>query len=274
MPSSTSDSPIRLVVFDWAGTTVDHGCFAPVVPYLETFRRHGVTLTSAQVRGPMGLAKRDHLQALLDLPETIAQWRAAQGQAPTRADGDRIYEADFIPLQLAAVRDHSRLIPGLLDSVAWLRERGIYVATTTGYFREAAQLCAAAALEQGYRPDANLCGADVPAGRPAPWMMFRHMEAANVYPPTAVIKIGDTVPDIAEGRNAGAWSVGVTDTASDIALTADEWQALPQAEQARRRQGVAGTLLAAGAHEVIGSVADVPGLVERIASRLTRGERP
>lgn len=274
MPSATAHSPIRMLVFDWAGTTVDHGCFAPVVPYLETFRRQGVSLSAAQVRGPMGLAKRDHLQALLDLPETIAQWRAAHAQAPQRADGDRMYERDFIPLQLAAVRDHSRLIPGLLESVAWLRERGIRVATTTGYFREAAELCAASALEQGYRPDANLCGADVPAGRPAPWMIFRHMEAANVYPPAAVIKVGDTVPDIAEGRNAGAWSVGVTDTASDIALTAEEWAALPAAEQARRRQGVAETLLAAGAHEVIGSVAEVPALVERIAARVARGERP
>ncbi len=40
--------PLQLVVFDWAGTTVDHGCFAPVVPFQELFRARGVDLTVAE----------------------------------------------------------------------------------------------------------------------------------------------------------------------------------------------------------------------------------
>ncbi len=59
---------IRLVVFDWAGTTVDHGSFAPVTPFVEALARHGVRVTTAEARGPMGLHKRDHLVALFRLP--------------------------------------------------------------------------------------------------------------------------------------------------------------------------------------------------------------
>jgi len=46
---------IKLVVFDWAGTTVDHGCYAPVAPFVDAFAQHGVTITTAESRGPMRL---------------------------------------------------------------------------------------------------------------------------------------------------------------------------------------------------------------------------
>ena len=62
----------------------------------------------------------------------------------------------------------------------------------------------------------------MPAGRPAPWMIFRCMEALNVYPPAAVVKVGDTVIDIEDGLNAGAWSVGVVDSSNEMSLTAAE----------------------------------------------------
>ncbi len=270
----TYRGPIRLVVFDWAGTTVDHGCFAPVTPYLEALRREGVELTAEQVRGPMGLSKRDHLQALLDLPGVAQRWQTAQGRPLTTAEGDRIFSEHFIPLQLAAVGENSRLIEGLLPTVAWLREQGIRIATTTGYFREAAQICAAVAAEQGYRPDANLVAADVRAGRPEPWMIFHHLELFGIYPPAAAVKIGDTVPDIAEGRNAGTWSVGVTQTSSDVGLTEQQWNALPDPERRALQEPVRAKLLAAGAHQVIGSVAEVPDLIQRLNEQLARGERP
>ncbi len=52
----------------WAGTTVDHGCFAPVAPFVDAFALHGVTITSAESRGSMGLGKRDHIRALTRCP--------------------------------------------------------------------------------------------------------------------------------------------------------------------------------------------------------------
>ena len=273
---STTVHPIsvRLVVFDWAGTTVDHGCFAPVAPFVEALARYGVPITLAEARGPMGVGKRDHLRALLGMPRVAELWLRAHGRPWTEHDLSRIYETDFMPRQLASVREHCRLIPGVLETVAWLRASGIKIGTTTGYFDEAAQLTYREAAAQRYLPDHNVSPGEVPAGRPAPWMIYRNMEALGVYPSAAVVKVGDTVPDIEEGLAAGVWSVGVARTGSEVGLTAEQLAALPVAEQLARIDRAHQKLVAAGAHAVIDSVADVPGLVSQIESRLAAGERP
>ena len=66
--------------------------------------------------------------------------------------------------------------------------------------------------DQGVTLNASVCAEDVANGRPAPWMIFRAMEATQTSPPHSVIKIGDTLPDVVAGVRAGVWSIGVTDT--------------------------------------------------------------
>lgn len=44
---------IQAVIFDWAGTTVDYGCFAPVQAFQEAFAHHGVPVTLEETRKPM-----------------------------------------------------------------------------------------------------------------------------------------------------------------------------------------------------------------------------
>ncbi len=246
MTKTTSPASIRLVIFDWAGTTVDHGCFAPVIPFVEALAQFGVEITLDEAREPMGLGKRDHLKALSQTPRIGHLWQARHGRGWTEEDLDRIYQEQFIPRQLASVRDHCELIPGLLDVVAWLRSRGIKIGTSTGYFAEAARLTYAAAAEQGYTPDHNVTPGDVPAGRPAPWMIYRNMEALGVYPPSAVVKIGDTVPDIDEGLAAGVWSIGVTHTGSDVGLTAKDFASLGPADRQARIDRARQRLVTAG----------------------------
>src|SRR5262249_54187022 len=131
-----------------------------------------------------------------------------------------------------------------------------------------------AARSQGYAPDHCVCAEEVPAGRPAPWMVFRIMEALDVYPPATVVKVGDTVPDIEEGRNAGAWSVGVTRTGSGVGVSEDEYARLPEAERQTRQAAARDKLLAAGAHTVIESVAELLVLLADFGRRLRDGEKP
>jgi len=265
---------IALVVFDWAGTTVDHGCFAPVAPFVEALAQFDVPITLEQARAPMGLGKRDHLRAILQSSEVAAAWQKRHGRAWTEDDVDAAYHQHFVPRQLESVRRHSHLLPGLLDTVVWLRNRDIRIGTTTGYFTEAAELCYEEAAQQGYMPDCNVSPGAVKVGRPAPWMIYRIMETLDIYPPAAVVKIGDTVPDIAEGLSAGAWSVGVSRTGSEVALTAEELSALPEHSQRERIDRAAKTLSQAGAHAVIESIADVPALIAQLETRLAAGERP
>jgi phosphonoacetaldehyde hydrolase len=263
---------VKLVIFDWAGTTVDHGCFAPLAAFVGAFAAHGVEVTAGEARAPMGLHKKDHLRALLQLPEVAARWRQAHGRDWTEDDVASLFRR-FVPLQLEVIDRHSRLVPGLLPCVAELRRRGIKIGATTGYFREAAQRVYDAARAQGYVPDVCLCAEDVPAGRPAPWMAFRIMEQLNVYPPAAVVKVGDTVPDIAEGLNAGAWSVGVVATGSEVGCTDHEYAALPAAVRDAKKAAARQKLRAAGAHHVIDSVADLPALLDTLAEASSSARR-
>jgi phosphonoacetaldehyde hydrolase len=264
---------IRLVIFDWAGTTVDHGCVAPVAPFVEVLRRQGVAISDADARGPMGLDKKEHLRALLALPDADRQWRDMHGHGPTSQDIERIY-LDMVPLALASVAAHSGLIAGLTNVVEELRGRGIKIGATTGYFREMADVCYETAAKEGYRPDFSVCASDVPRGRPAPWMVYRNMEGLGIFPSAAVLKVGDTAPDIGEALNAGCWSAGVAATGSDVGLTEAQLAALGTADRKRRLEEARDKLLDAGAHDVVDSIRDVPRLVEEIDARLAAGDRP
>jgi phosphonoacetaldehyde hydrolase len=254
---------IRLVVFDWAGTVLDFGCFAPVAAFRDAFAQLGVEVSVAEARAPMGLHKKEHIRVMLREPGLACRWAEVHNRPADDTDVERLYSITT-PLQIAAAGRHDDLVPGLLECVAAFRARGIKIGGTTGYFRAAALAAQEAAARQGYVSDVNVCADDVPMGRPAPFMLFRVMEAVGVYPADQVLKVGDTAHDIAEGRNAGAWSVGVIDSSSDMGLTPAQLQALPSLERARRREEVGAKLQAAGAHAVIFSLAELPALVDRM----------
>ncbi len=262
--SQTLSEPIRLVVFDWAGTTVDYGSFAPVAAFMQAFRASGVEMTPDEIRGPMGLHKRDHIRALFQLEAVTGQWRAAHDRDWTEEDVDTIYNA-FMPIQIQKALELADLIPGVFDCFEALKERGILIGTSTGYPRAVAEPVIESAAEQGYRPDSNVCADEVAQARPAPWMIFRNMEQLGVFPPSAVLKVGDTVPDVQAGRNAGVRTVGVTQTGSEVGLTEHEFAALSESKAAQRVQKAEDVFRVAGADNVIRSVAELPALIDSLS---------
>lgn len=264
---------VKLIVFDWAGTTIDFGCQAPAGAFVASFAKKGVNVTLAEAREPMGLHKKDHIRAMLKAESVDAKWQTAVGRAWDETDVEELYR-DVTPLQLEAVARYGQLIPGVKECVAELRARGIKIAGTTGYFRAAAAAVLEAAREQGYVPDFSICADDVPSGRPAPWMIFRCMEALNVYPPSTVVKVGDTAVDIMDGRNAGCWSVGVIDSSNEMGLPADEFAALSENEKVARREMVYRRYSSVGAHAAIDNLDELPALLSELNARLRSGERP
>jgi phosphonoacetaldehyde hydrolase len=99
-------------------------------------------------------------------------------------------------------------------------------------------------------------------------MMFRIMETVGVYPSYTVVKVGDTVPDIEEGRNAGVWSVGVTRSSSAVGCTEEELAALSEPQRQAKLDDARRQFLDAGAHAVIDSLAELPSLVDQVAISL------
>jgi phosphonoacetaldehyde hydrolase len=265
--------PLRAVVFDWSGTTVDYGSCAPAVAFVELFKRYDVEISLSEARGPMGTAKKDHIRILLNMAGVAQRWQRAQGKAPSEADVEKLY-AEFIPMQIAVLGDYAHLIPHALEAVTEIHGRGLKIGTTTGYNRPMLDAVAQRAAAQGYQPEVNLCADDVPQGRPSPFMLWGALQQLGVYPPEAVVKIGDTPLDVDEGLNGGTWTVALAATGNEIGLNEADFAALPADEQAGRLAGARLRLAQAGAHYVLDNLAGLPPVLDEISARLAQGERP
>ncbi len=232
-----------------------------------------MAISEAAARADMGMAKRDHVRALMRHDTVAAAWRAAHGRAPQEADGDRLYRA-LEPLMQAAAAEHAELIPGVADLVADLRARGIRIGSGTGYTRVMMRPILAAAAAQGYAPDVTVCAGETPSGRPSPLMMWQALIALDAWPAWRCVKVDDADVGIAEGRAAGAWTVGVAASGNGVGLGLDAFRALPDAERAARVASAGAALTAAGAHYVVESVAALKPVLDAIERRLANGERP
>jgi phosphonoacetaldehyde hydrolase len=267
------DSQLRAVVLDWAGTVIDHGSLAPMGAFVRTFAHFGVDITVDEARGPMGMAKRDHIQAVMNLPRVADAWRARHGAAPAEADVDRVYDV-FVPLNVEVVTNYATLIDGVAEVTARLRARGLRIGSTTGYTREIMAPLLPLAAVQGYAPDTLVCAGDLAAGRPTPAMMYRTFLDLGVWPASRVVKVDDTEVGIAEGLNAGCWTVGVAVTGNLFGLSAADAAALAPEDFERRRAAAYGKLTRAGSHHVVDGVWDLERALDSIEGALARGERP
>lgn len=269
---STAQDQLSAVVFDWAGTLLDFGSCAPMGAFVRLFEQFGINVSIDQARGPMGMAKWNHIQALVQLPQVAAQWQQKYGRSPSDADVDSLYDV-FTPLNAAVVPDFSDFIPGVLETVAAIRERGLKVGSTTGYNRPIMEIVSDIAARGGFVPDNLVCAGDLATGRPTPLMMWRTFADLGICWPATVVKVDDTEVGIEEGLNAGTWTVGVCVSGNAMGLSLGEWQALPDDQKIARRAVAAAKLHGAGAHYVIDSVADLLPVLDDIQQRLARGER-
>ncbi|WP_254511338.1 phosphonoacetaldehyde hydrolase [Anatilimnocola floriformis] len=254
---------LQAVFFDWAGTTVDYGSRAPAKVFVEIFRRRGVEVTVAEARGPMGMAKREHIATVLALPRVTKLWTEVHGRAPVDGDVQAMYD-EFLPLQLDTLRAGSELIPGAVAAVDACRRMGLKIGSSTGYTRALMEAVTPGAAAGGYVPDCVFCADDVPQGRPAPWLNFRIAEELNVYPLSQVVIVDDTPVGIAAGLNAGCITVAVSQSGNALGLSLAEAESLPPAELESRLAAIDRDFRAAGAHHVIRSVADLPELLEKL----------
>lgn len=253
----------KAAVFDWAGTMIDFGSFAPMGVFVEAFQAFGVEVTLDEARAPMGMPKWDHIKAMMATPRIAEAWAAAKGNPPGDIDVDQVY-AVFVPMNEEVVANYATLVPGALECIADLRARGMKIGSTTGYTRSIMERVLPIAAEQGYTPDNLVCADDVAEGRPGPIAMYKCFVDLGVHPPSAVIKVDDTQPGIAEGVAAGCLTVGVALSGNYVGKTPDELAAMSEAEIAPLRAHATAKLREAGAHHVIDSVADLPSLLDRL----------
>jgi phosphonoacetaldehyde hydrolase len=264
---------VQAVLLDWAGTTMDFGCMAPAVVFVQVFERKGVPISMEEARVPMGAHKKVHIQRITQLDPVRRRWQEAHGRLPDEDDVAAMFE-DFVPLQLECLSSYSALIPKTLDVVAGLRRKGIRIGSTTGYTTEMTAINLRDAKRQGYEPDSTVSASEMPAGRPYPFMCLQNAINLQVDCVQACVKVDDTIPGVEEGLNAGMWTVGLAISGNEVGLSLEDWQALPEDEQKVRRERAYRRMLQSGAHYVVDTIADLMPCIEDIEARIRRGERP
>jgi phosphonatase-like hydrolase len=190
---------IDLAVFDIAGTTVEeHGMV--YVALREAVEAAGATPTEADIERWMGADKRAAIRALLADGSTFPGIAAA---AIDTAVVERVFNDFRDRLDAAYQRRPPSPIPGVVEAFGTLRAHGIRIALTTGFDRSVVGPLLASLGWDGLL-DAVVTADDVPAGRPAPYMIFRAMELTGVTSVSRVLVAGDTPRDLQAGMNAGA----------------------------------------------------------------------
>lgn len=271
----TTQHQLEAVIFDWAGTMVDFGSFAPTQIFVDAFAQaYGFAISLEEARRPMGLGKWQHIEALGQDTDVGPRWQSQFGRPMSQDDVRHIYET-FIPLQVERVGAHSELIPGALSVVQELRQRGLKIGSTTGYPREVMQRLMALAAKNGYTPDCTVCADDLAAGaRPGPWMALACVQDLHIGAVSHCVKVDDTVPGIAEGLNAGMWTVGLALSGSPAGWTKADYENADEDTRSAVRERVKPLFKKAGAHFVIDTVADLPAVLLSIEQLLTLGKRP
>lgn len=249
------------VIFDWAGTTVDYGCFAPVQAFAEVFKHYGIEPTIEEVRKPMGMLKRDHIQTMLSMERIANLWKDKYGREWNQQDVDNLYGL-FEEKLMAILDKFAEVKPYVIETVTELKRRGIRIGSTTGYTDKMMAVVVPKAKENGYAPDAWFSPDSVEhMGRPYPYMIYRNMETFKVSSADRVLKVGDTISDIREGKNAGVYTVGVIEGSSEMALTQTEYEALDENEKTKKIEEVKNKFLGAGADAVILNMSELVALL-------------
>ena len=266
---------VKGLVLDWSGTTADEYVIAPAVVFVDVFKKFNVEISMTEAREPMGLRKDLHILELTKLPKIRERWNKAHGRYPDQGDVDRMF-ADFVPMQLDCLREYTTLLPHVANVTQKFQKEGIKIGSSTGFVRSMVDILEEDAKKQGYTPDASVAGDEVVNGaRPKPFMVYRNLDLMNVHPIQSVVKVDDTVSGIGEALEAGCWGVGIARYSNYMDMdTLEEAQSLPKDEIQRRLVKTRDILQKAGAHYVINTFDELPGVVEEINLRLSKGERP
>ena len=258
---------VECIIMDWAGTSVDYGCMAPVAAFVESFKNIGLEVTPEETRAFMGLTKIEEIRALFAIERVAEDFRLKFGRDYDDSDVQGRYN-DFQRVLFATLEDYTEPIPGIVETIMQLRSQGIKVGSTTGYTQAMMDVVVPAAARKGYVIDNCVTSDRLPAGRPYPYMVYQNMIDLAVSSVDCVLKYGDTIADIKEGINSKVWTVGVILGSNELGLTEDEISKLPMAELENRKAVVRTRMLGAGAHYVVDDITGLPSVIQDINRRM------
>jgi phosphonatase-like hydrolase len=193
---------IRMIVFDMAGTTVDEDNVVYKTLHRE-INKAGFDFSLEQVLAAG--AGKEKLQAIKDI-------MALHVALPDEATVNTVYKCFADELAKAYDSIPLKPQPGAEEIFRALREEHILVVLNTGYNAQTARaILAKLSWQTGKQIDGLITASDVQNGRPNPDMILLAMQKAGIKNADEVVKVGDSIIDVEEGKNAGCkLSIGIT----------------------------------------------------------------
>lgn len=264
---------IQAVVLDWAGTTIDYGCRAPLAVFLELFKKKGIPITIEEASRPMGKLKVEHIRELFLNDRIKNEYIRIYNKVPSEETISE-FNNEFEKALFSILPDYTDPLPYVLETIQYLRSQGIKIGSTTGYTKEMMDLIVPILERKGYNPDCIVTSNEVIKGRPYPWMIYKNAIKLEVWPMDRIVKVGDTIADIQEGRNAECWSVGVIEGSSLMELTEEEYKNMDKELLKKKKIQIRKKFFENGADYVINTFADLPQIIEKINYQLNNNLLP
>ena len=206
-------SSIKLVVFDMAGTTVKdenevEKCF------IAAAEASSLPYEKDEIISMMGWSKIQVFETLWN--------KALPNEQPAILQEKISYSYTMFTeiLENHYSTQPVKPVEGCLDIFNWLKEQGVAIGLTTGFYRKVTNIILERlgwdkGLDNNYKGsgliNVSVCSDEVEKGRPAPDMIYKCMESCGITDPEEVVNIGDTPSDLASGTAAGClYSLGVT----------------------------------------------------------------
>jgi len=197
--------PIKLVVFDIAGTTVkdDHNVSKAFKAALD---KYNYNVPLELINPLMGYEKNQAITQMLRLHETD------ESKITVGLVND--IHREFVKQMIHFYQFEPGIepLPNVEETFAALHNTGVLVGINTGFSRDIAETIVNRLQWREKGLIDYLIGSDeVELGRPHPFMIQKIMQEADITDPKEVVKVGDTEVDIREGQSVGCkYVIGVT----------------------------------------------------------------
>ena len=196
------NNDIKLAVFDIAGTVLSDKDFV-AISFIEAFQQYGIELRVNEITPLMGYKKTEAITLVL-------QGKGILYDDTMVEDIHRHFVNSMIRFYSTSLEVEE--LPGTSYIFKLFKSQGIYVSLNSGFPKVIVEAIVDRMgwLEKGLI-DSFVASDEVSSGRPSSMMIELLMKRAGVINTEQVLKIGDTMVDIEEGRNAKAGLViGIT----------------------------------------------------------------
>ncbi|MGL4403723.1 MAG: phosphonoacetaldehyde hydrolase, partial [Fusobacteriaceae bacterium] len=99
------------------------------------------------------------------------------------------------------------------------------------------------------------------------YMIYKNMIELELPDRKAVIKIGDTISDIKEGKGAGVWAVGILKGGSELGFSKEEVETMEPTLLRYHMDKTAKRFFDAGADYVVDEIADLEKIIDIIENK-------